>query len=470
VAPESGSAAAAAPAATRAPLRALVGWVLVDWALQPFYTLVLTFLFAPYFTTAVVSDSAFGQALWGYAAAAAGVLIAVGSPTLGAFADGRGRRKPWVALFAMIVAAGMSALWLARPGSEPTTIVLVLVAFVAAGAAAEFATVFTNAMMSSLVPSAQLGRLSGWGWATGYAGGLLSLAIMAGLLVANPATGRTLLGLEPLFNLDTDMREGDRLVGPLAAVWLLVFLLPFFLFVPDVRMPKAMPHAGRSALPELWDTLKALPHQRDALLFLVARALYTDGLSAIFVFGGIYGTAVFDWQPFERGVFGIILTIVGVFGAVIGGVLDDRLGAKRVIMGALSILMAGCLGILSISPTHVLFAIQVAPKAPGSHPFSSTGELVFLAFAILVAVVAAPNQASSRSLLARLAPPAKMTQYFGLYAFSGKVTAFLAPLLVATVTTATGSQRAGMAAILVFLIAGVLLMMPVREPVRQTGY
>jgi UMF1 family MFS transporter len=173
---------------------------------------------------------------------------------------------------------------------------------------------------------------------------------------------------------------------------------------------------------------------------------------------------VFGWQPFERGLFGIILTIVGVFGAMIGGALDDKLGAKPVIIGALMGLMAGCVGILSVSPTHVLFTTPVAPKVPGSHPFSSPGELVFLAFAMLVAVVAAPNQSSSRSLLARLAPPEKMTQYFGLFAFSGKVTAFLAPLMVATVTAATGSQRTGMAVILVFLLAGLLLMLPVREP------
>jgi MFS transporter, UMF1 family len=451
----------------RAPLRALAGWVLVDWALQPFYTLILTFLFAPYFATAVVSDTAHGQALWGYAAAAAGVLIAIGSPVLGALADGRARRKPCVALFALILAASMSALWLARPGAEGSTIFLVLAAFVAASAAAEFATVFTNAMMPSLVPSAQLGRLSGWGWATGYAGGLVSLAAIAGLLVPNPATGKTLLGLEPLFNLDTAMRAGDRLVGPLSAAWMVLFLLPFFLFVPETRVQKAMPQATRSALTELRETLQALPRQRDLLLFLVARALYSDGLSAIFVFGGIYGAAVFDWQPFERGLFGIALTIVGAFGAVIGGVADDKFGAKRVILGSLLGLMAGCVGILSVSQTHVLFTAPVALKTPGSPPFSSTGEVVFLAFAMLVAVVAAPNQSSSRSLLARLAPAEKMTQYFGLFAFSGKVTAFMAPLLVATVTQATGSQRAGMAAILLFLIAGLLLMLPVREAGRQ---
>ncbi len=321
-------------------MRALAGWVLVDWALQPYYTLVLTFLFAPYFTSTVVSDPVQGQALWGYAAAAAGVLIAIGSPLLGAVADGGGRRKPWVALFALILAVGLSVLWWAEPGAASSTILILLTAFILATAAAEFATVFTNAMMPALVPSTQLGRLSGIGWAAGYVGGLMSFAIVAGLLVSNPATGRTLLGMEPLFALDTIQREGDRLVGPFSAVWLLVFILPFFLFVPD-RQPKVAAGPKQSALVDLIATLRSLPAQRDMLYFLIARALYSDGLSAIFVFGGIYGTAVFGWEAFERGLFGILLITVGVVGAVLGGSLDDRIGAKRVVIGALVLLMLG---------------------------------------------------------------------------------------------------------------------------------
>lgn len=454
----------ASPAApnTAAPVRALAGWVLVDWALQPYYTLVLTFLFAPYFTSAVVDDPVRGQALWGYAAAIAGVLIAVGSPLLGAIADGGGRRKPWVALFAIILAIGLAALWWAEPGAADSTIFLVLLAFVAATAAAEFATVFTNAIMPTLVPSSQLGRLSGIGWAAGYVGGLFSLAIVAGFLVTNPATGHTLLGLESLLALDTTQREGDRLVGPFSAVWVILFLIPFFLFVAD-RPAVNVPRIRKSALADLFATLRTLPSQRDMLYFLIARALYSDGLSAIFVFGGIYGTAVFGWEAFERGLFGIILIAVGVVGAVLGGALDDRIGAKRVVMGALVLLMAGAVGILSVSSGYVLFSVPVDVKLADSQPFSSPGELVFLAFACLVAIAAAPNQAASRTLLARLAPPDRMTQYFGLFAFSGKVTAFLAPLSVAAVTTATGSQRAGMATILVFLLAGLVLMLPVRE-------
>lgn len=447
------------PAASRA---ALTGWVLFDWAAQPYYTLILTFLFAPYFANAVVGDATRGQAIWGYGAAAAGILVAIGSPLLGAMADGRGRRKLWIALFSLVMAAGMALLWFAEPGASGPTIGLVVLAFVVATVAAEFTTVLTNAIMPSLVPPGRLGRLSGIGWGVGYAGGLVSLVLMAGLIVVNPATGKTLLGLDPVLALDTAAREGDRLVGPFSAAWYLLFMIPFFLFVPD---PRALPPAtvqSRSAFAELWDTLRELPQHRDMLIFLIARAIYVDGLSAIFVFGGIYGASVFGWQAFELGLFGIILTLTGAFGAVIGGVLDDRCGARRVIIVSLLILMAGAVGILSVSKGEVLFGVVVPEKVPGSGPFSSQGELVYLAFSIMIGVVAAPVQAASRSLLARLAPPEKLTQFFGLFAFSGKVTAFAAPFLIATATAATGSQRAGMTVIAVFLLTGMLMMLFVR--------
>lgn len=463
------SAAAQGQPVKQAPMRALVSWVLFDWAAQPYYTLVLTFLFAPFFATVVVGNAAHGQTLWGYAAAAAGIFIAIGSPLLGAFADGRGRRKPWIALFSLLLIAGLASLWMAKPGADNITIALVLFGFVMATIAAEFTQVFTNAIMPTLVPAEKLGRLSGTGWAIGYAGGLLSLAVMAGLIVTDPTTGKTVLGLDPLLKLNAAAREGDRLVGPFAAAWYVLFMIPFFLFVPDTHKPPPPGTVKKTALAELWDTLSGLPQHPDMLFFLLARMLYIDGLTAIFAFGGIYGASVFGWQALELGIFGIALTLTGVFGAIIGGVLDDRIGARNVVMLALAILLAGTFGILSIDKSHVLYGVEVAPKDAGSKPFSSAGELVFLAFAMVIGIVAAPVQAASRSLLARLAPAEKVTQFFGLFAFSGKVTAFFAPFLIATVTAMTGSERAGLSAIAFFLIAGMVLMLKVHDRPRGGG-
>ncbi len=455
--PETASAVPVEPASKPA----LFGWVLFDWAAQPFYTLVVTFLFAPYFVNAVVGNPVRGQALWGFAAAFAGIAVAIGGPVFGALADRRGGRKPWIAVFSIVAAAAMAGLWLAVPNADEATIFMVLAAFVVATAAVEFTTVFTNAIMPTLVPKAQVGRLSGIGWGVGYAGGILALLVMAGLIVTDPSTGTTLLGLKPVLPLNAAAREGDRLVGPFSALWLLVFILPFFLFTPD-RGKRAHIEPGTSALASLWATLKELPSHRGILIFLIARMVYIDGLTAIFTFGGIYGAAVFGWGAFELGLFGITLAMMGAVGAVIGGVLDDRIGAKLVIVGALALLLIAAIGILSVDSAHVLFTLKVTPKAAGSAAFSSAGEQVYLAFSCLVGLVAAPVQAASRSLLARLAPPDQMTQFFGLFAFSGKVTAFAAPTLVALVTTISGSQRAGVSVIAVFLIVGLMLMLAVR--------
>lgn len=446
-----------------APRRALVGWALFDWAAQPFYTLILTFLFAPYFATAVVGNAAKGQEIWGYAAAVAGVCVGLGSPLLGALADGRGRRKPWVATLSIVFVAAMGLLWFAIPSAPFNTIALVVASFVIATIAAEFMSVFINAIMPTLVPQAQIGRLSGIGWGVGYTGGLVSLLLMAGFIVTDAGSGKTLLGFDPLLKLDALTRESDRLIGPFCAAWFLVFVIPFFLFVPDKPAPSSPDKPRLSPFAELGHTLKELPQHPSMLMFLLARAIYTDGLSAIFTFGGIYGSAVFGWGPFELGLFGIILVLTGAIGAVIGGFLDDRVGSKTVILGALVLLLIGAIGILSVSKTEVFFTLPVEPKAAGSAPFSSIGERVYLAFALLVGVVAAPVQAASRSLLAHLAPPDKMTQFFGLFAFSGKVTAFMAPFLIATVTGISGSQRIGMSVIGGFLIVGFLLMLFVRQ-------
>jgi len=446
----------------RASKRALGGWVFFDWAAQPFYTLVTTFLFAPYFASGFIGDSVRGQALWGYGAALAGLLVAFGSPVIGAIVDGTGRRKIWIGGFSIIFALAMSALWYAEPGAVDR-VWFILLAFVVATVMAEFITVLTNSMMVSLVPLHEIGRLSGIGWAVGYMGGLVSLVIMAGLIVSDPGTGKTLLGLTPIIDLDGAFREGDRLVGPFSALWYLVFVLPFFLFTPQSSQPPLGKATLGEGLADLWETLKSVRQYGNVFLFLLARLFYVDGLSAIFAFGGIYGASVFGWQAFELGLFGIILTIAGVFGALVGGWLDDHLGAARVISWSLVGLIVATLGIVSIDRGHILFVYPVAEPEAGGGALSSIGEMVYLGFGCLIGLVAGPLQSASRSLLARLAPREKITQFFGLFAFSGKVTAFIAPLMVALVTTMSGSQRLGVATILIFLVVGLLIIKRVNK-------
>src|SRR5450631_1478660 len=211
---------------------AVISWIFFDWAAQPYFTLITTFVFAPYFATHVASDPASGQALWGFATAAAGMMIALLSPVLGAIADASGRRKPWIAAFGALLVIGSCLMWFGRPG-DVAGIPALLLAYGIASIGAEFATVFNNAMMPTLVPPERIGRLSGTGWATGYVGGILSLILVLGFLAANPDSGRTLFGLTPLFGLDPVTHQGDRISGPLTGIWFIIFVLPMFMLTPD---------------------------------------------------------------------------------------------------------------------------------------------------------------------------------------------------------------------------------------------
>lgn len=444
---------------------AIASWVMFDWAAQPYFTLITTFVFAPYFAAHLAATPAEGQSLWGYAAGAAGLVIALASPLLGAVADASGRRKPWIATFSILLIAGSAALWFAAPGA-PAAVAIALGAYVVATIGAEFATVFTNAMMPDLVGPKRLGRLSGLGWAVGYLGGLVSLIVVLGFLAAPPETGRTILGLSPALGLDPTAYEGDRASGPLTALWYLVFVLPLFLFVPDT--PRRMPVAR--AMWAGFASLKAsIAHARSETsiwLFLVASMAYRDALAALFVFGGIFAAGQLGWQTMQIGLFGILLTVTGTAGALVGGHLDDRLGPKPVLVGAIAILVAACLGIVSIDRDTILFVVDVAPPEPG-RLFGAPAEQAYLVLGGIIGACAGPLQAASRTLLIHLSPRDKITETFGLYAFAGKATSFVGPFSVAALTALSGSQRIGISAIIVLFVVGALLL--ARVPARRTA-
>jgi UMF1 family MFS transporter len=445
----------------KASRRAIASWLIFDWAAQPWFTLVTTFVFGPYFTARLAADPVSGQALWGYAAAAAGLVIAACSPILGAIADTSGARKPWIAGFSVMIVAGSVGLWFAAPGVEGA-IAIALVAFAVGTIGTEFATVFTNAMMPDLVPEERLGRLSGTGWAVGYVGGLVSLLLMIGFLVGDPATGMTILGVPPAFGLAPERFEGDRASGLFTAAWYLVFVVPLFLFTPDVPRRMSVAAALRPGLRELGATLRGLRRDTNAARYLLANMIYTDGMVALTVFGAIYAQSVYGWTSIELGVFGITLIFVGVFGSFIGGRLDDRIGPKPVVMGSIVLLALATAAFLSIDKTSVFFVIPVAPPLPGDGLFASTGERIYLALGVMIGLSVGPMQAASRTLLVRIAPLGKMTEYFGLYALTGKVTSFAGPLAVGALTTISGSQRVGISIVVVFFVVGAALLAGVR--------
>lgn len=424
-------------------------WALFDWANQPFFTVVTTFIFAPYFANVMIGDAVRGQATWAFTQSTSGIIIALLSPFLGAMADAGGRRKPYIFLFQLLLAAGCIALWWAYPG-RPDLARPIAWAIVAATIGAEMSIVFNNAQLPNIVRPERMGWLSGFGWGLGYCGGLVALAIVL--------AGQFTLGPDPSHTL-------ERLTGPASALWLVVFVVPMFLFTPDRAKERKLPllDCARQGGRALLGTVRRLRHYRNALTYLIAFMLYNDGLAAIIAFGGVYASATFGWPTMTLGIFGIILTIFAIPGAFLGGKLDDLLGSKRTVQLAIAGVIVATLGIVGVTADRVLFVVPAAPLDPARGLFGSPQEIVFMAFALLLGFCMGPMQAASRTLIARLAPEGMSGEFYGLFALSGRATAWMAPMAIGIVTTATQSNRLGVACVLAFLVLGFLLLLRVRE-------
>lgn len=422
---------AASDTPRRRPMtRAQVAWCVYDWANSGFPTVIVTFVFSAYFAQAVAENSTLGTAQWGWALSISGITIALLSPVFGAIADRTGRRKPWLAVFTLLCAVATVLLWQTRP--DPSWVMWALVCVVIANTAFEVATVFYNAMLPDIAPPERLGRISGWGWGMGYFGGLTCLVVA---LLAFVQTDT------PMFGLDKETQEHVRAVGPLVGLWVLLFAMPLFLFTPDGKSSGiGAATAIREGIATLIGTLRRVRDYKNIARFLVARLLYVDGMNTMFAFGGIYAAGTFGMKIEEIILFGIALNVTAGLGAIAFAWIDDRIGSKRTVVIALCGLMALGIPLLLVE-----------------------GKFWFWVVALPLGIFMGPAQAASRTLMARLAPEELRTEMFGLFAFSGKATAFLGPAILAWVTLQFESQRAGMATIIVFLAIGLAILIGVKE-------
>jgi UMF1 family MFS transporter len=425
------------------------GWFFFDWASQPYNTLLLTFIFGPYITE-VLGDGTKAQATWGYGVAAAGLLIAVSAPFLGAIADRSGGRMGFIWLFSIFYVVGAAGLWIASPDSLNLFWVMAFFALGLIGM--EMATIFTNAMLPDLGTRDEIGKISGSGWAFGYCGGVLSLVVMLTLFAESATTGKTLIGLDPIFGLDAEAREGTRAVGPLTALWYVVFMIPFFLWVREKKRPDALPigQAVAGAWPALKVSLKRLPSNQSLFAYLGSSMFYRDALNGMYVFGGIYAAGVLGWETVDVGIFGILAAVTGALFAWLGGKADTRYGPKPVITISVAALALISLGVIYISPTSV-FGISVAEG-------SALPSIAFYAMGAGIGAAGGVLQSASRTMLVRQADPTRITESFGLYALAGKATSFVAPLTIGLTTDITGSQQAGIAPVVVLLLIGLVLL------------
>lgn len=449
-----------------------LSWAMFEWARNPYVLVVTIYLFAPYFSRHVVGDPVHGQALWGAIQAYGGLAIAFTAPFLGAIADSGGRRKPWIAFYVVAMVVAMMFMWNALPHSTGWALFLVGLTIAVANVSFDYSAVFHNAMLPHIAPPRAVAGLSGLGLALGNAAGVLLLLFMLIFLALPGTVPWSFIPAEPIWGLNSTAHEPERIAGPLTALWLLVFSIPFFIFTPDNSTGGLPPLAAmRAGVASVIRTVRSLRHYRNVGSYLLARLFFNDGMTAVLTFGGIYAATTFDWGPVPMLVYGIELSIFAVLGGFLGGWLDNKLGSKRAIF--VSIGGTALFGLLSLSMAkdHILWFIPYDLSQPKvwSLPFFNTWpEIIFLMIVNGIAVLISAGYANSRTMLARIAPEARMAEFFGLYALSGSATTFMATGFVSWLTAVSQSQRIGLVGELIFLVIGLGLMVFVKEERAQS--
>lgn len=446
------------------------GWYFFDWASQPYNTLLLTFVFGPYFAevargyymgTGLEAEAAAAaaQSFWGWGIAITSIIIALLAPILGAVADSTGRRLIWVWVFATCYVAGAWGLWWVAPGGDIGVLYWAVTFFGLGFVGMEFATIFTNALMPSLSEGDDLGAISGSGFAFGYLGGLLALVIMLGFFVASPETGMTYLGLPPLLGEDSETQIGTRIVGPFTAIWFILFMIPFFLWVKEPKIGHQPLQLGR-AMAQLKELLASLRFRRSLSAYLASSLLYRDALNALYAFGGVYASGVLGWSIGQIGIFGVVGAMSAVVASWIGGRADRRFGPKPVIAASIVLLILVCIVIVGMTRESV-WGYPLDPASAGPD------NLFFLCGA-LIGAAGGSLQSASRTMMVRHTTPDRATEAFGLFALSGKVASFIAPAMIALVTGISGSQRIGISPLILLFLLGLVLLLWVNPKGEQS--
>ena len=405
-------------------------WCFYDFGNSAFTTLVITFIYSTYFTKAIAENEIDGTYLWSQAIAITAVIVSLLSPILGAIADKGGYRKIFLALTTYMSIGATALLFFPIKGQILFALILVVIANVNF----ELGGVFYNAYLPEIVSLKKIGRISGIGWGAGYLGGLLAM-LVAMIGFVSPDV--------PWFGLNIDTGEHIRATNILVAAWFFIFTLPAILYLKEKKIESAnrIGVVVLNSIQALKKTFQEIKIYKNTVRFLISRLIYNDGLVTIFAFGAVYASGTFGFTFDEIMIFGIVLNIAAGSGAFLMGYIDDVIGGKLTIQ---------------ISLIGLMIAVLLAVFA--------NSKLLFWVSGIIVGLFAGPNQSASRSLMGRLTPPDKINEFYGFFAFSGKLTSFLGPMLLGIFTKYFSSQRYGVAVVFIFFFVGFLLMRNVNEP------
>jgi len=429
-------------------------WALFEGARDPNVVFQI-YVISPFLATAMIRDPIRGQELWGNITAYSGYITAILCPFFGAIADRGGPRKPWLALFSVLMVLSFAGTWFGEPDSTSTQILLFSVAMIVNNMTFEFSNAFHGAMLSRIAPPSRIGGLSGLAYSLGSGSGfLLMLLFLCAFILPHS-----------WFHLADGVAE--RLSGPISAVWMLIFAIPLFLFTPD-RPPSgiSLTRAIKDGIAAVIATVRSLKHYKNVAHYIVARTLFNDGLTGVLTFTGIYIAGTFHFSTLPLISFGLMMVFFGAVGGFVGGWIDNRFGSKA----ALLITVGGtalCFAVgLTMGPDRLFWFIPVDPNAAATLPFpvfNTWPKFLYAVLGCLNAMFVVGAYANNRTMLARIAPVEKMTEFFGLMSLSGTAATFLAPVTVSWMTYWTHSQRGGMIAIVVLLAAGWVWMLAVKQ-------
>ncbi|MEM7002195.1 MAG: MFS transporter [Pseudomonadota bacterium] len=440
-------------------------WTFGQGARDPYYIMVIIYIFYPYFSNHVVGDPVQGQALIGYITAAAGFMLAIIAPFLGAIADKDGRRKPWLVGTVAVMTLGAFCLWFVEPAGQGLNLTLTLVILFTIKVCFTVSEVFHNAMLPSIAPVDRVGVISGLAFSLGNVGGLL-LMLFVLFAFAMPGTQPwAFLPDAPLFGIDQASHEHDRIVGPIAGAWMLLFTLPVLLYTPDGKAsPLPMVQLAKEGMRDVLQTLRHVRHYANVAKYLLARMFFIDGMVGVLTFGGVYASGTFGWDITTLLIFGLCTSASAMIGAYVGGRLDDSVGSIKALQIAIGTSSVVLLTLVSVQPDTVLYVVHVGSEPVWNSPYFATlPEIFYFCTNQVFAMFFVTGLSASRTLMAKISPPEMATQFFGLFALSATVTAFLAPLLVATATDLFESQRIGFGSLAILMIIGAVLLLKVRE-------
>ena len=408
-------------------MKKIFNFALYDFANSAFSTIIITFIFATYFATQIAPNPVLGQSYWGWTIGITGFLVALIGPIIGSFADKKNRIVFFIRCFSLLCILFTSLLWFSKPSQSYLLYTLVIVGI--ANLFYELSLIFYNSLLKDISTDKNLGKSSGFGFALGYIGGIATLLITIKLFIDNDSLP---------FGLVKEESQNIRAVALLVSIWFLVFATPFLFFV----IKKTKKKITKNISSNFKDLKKLVWKGKFNVLgkFLIARMLYADGLNAIIVMGGIFAVGVFNLEIKELLKLSVLINITAFIGALIGGIINDRYGSKIVIIFSLVGLIFSSIAILFVYSKSTFFFL-----------------------AAINGLFIGPVQSASRVVITSLLNKDNQGKGFGLFATSGKLTSFLGPLLVSTVTFLTDSQRIGFSAAIILLLTGLIILLNIKK-------